>query len=146
MKRWFRSRWWWLTLVLVLGGAVLFLQQSTVNVMHPALDELSAVQIGERWSHPQMLKIRELGVKAVPPLRGVLREKTQPTTRFLLWVKTKWPGATKYYSRFPDANKLTERRWAACQALQTLGPAGRSAAPEIIAILKNDDVRDLNGA
>src|SRR5882672_3828995 len=119
MKRWFRSR-WWLALLLVPVGVVLFLQQSTVNVMHPALDALSTVNLSERWSHPQMLKIRELGIKAVPSLRRVLREKDQPTTRFLLWVKTKWPGATKYYSHFPDLNKMTERRWVACQALRTL--------------------------
>src|SRR5580765_4240240 len=125
MKRWFRPCRWWMALLLLPFGAVLIVDRSTVNVMHPTLDQLSAVNISERWSHPQMLKIRELGVKAVPSLRRVLREKERPTTRFLLWVKKKWPGATKYYSRFPDTTKLTERRWAACQALQTLGPAGR---------------------
>lgn len=148
MKRWFRSRWLWLALLLAIipVGAVLWLRQSTVNVMHPALDELSKVKLSERWSHPQMLKIRELGVKAVPSLRRVLREKEQPSTRFLLWVKAKWPGVTKYYSRFPDPNKLKERRWVACQALRTLGPAGRSAAPELIEILKSNDLTGLNAA
>src|SRR6187431_1489265 len=136
MKPWLRSRWWWLAL----------LRYSTVNVMHSALDELSAVNISERWSHPQMLKIRERGVKAVPSLRRVLREKQHPTTRFLLWVKGKWPGVTKFYSGFPDMKKLTQRRWAACQAIQTLGPAASSAAPELVEIFKSNDMQDLNAA
>jgi hypothetical protein len=142
------SRWWWLALLLaiVLVGALFFLRQSTTNVIHPALDQLSSVSFSERWSHPQMLKIRELGAKAVPSLRRVLREKNNPTIRFLLWVKAKWPGVTKYYSHFPDSNKLTERRSMACQVLRTLGPAGRPAAPEIIGVLKGGDVRDLNSA
>src|SRR5438552_6713518 len=99
MKRWLRSRWLWLVLLLTMipAGALLFLRQSTLNVLHPALDQLSAVPLSARWSHPQMLKIRELGVGAVPFLRRVLREKDSPTTRFLLWVKAKWPGVTKYY-------------------------------------------------
>src|SRR6266853_1614318 len=111
MKRWVRSWWFWLALVLAMlpVGGMVYLQHSVVNVMHPALDTLSAVGLSERWSHPAMLKIRELGPKAVPPLRRVLREKDSPTTRFLLWVKVKWPGATKYYSHFPDTRKLTER-------------------------------------
>jgi len=127
-------------------GALFFIRQSTTNVMHPALDQLSAVSYSERWSHPQMLKIRELGANAVPSLRRVLREKNNPTIRFLLWVKAKWPGATKYYSHFPDPNKLTERRAMACQVLRTLGPAGRPAAPEIIGIFKSGDIRDMNSA
>src|SRR5881396_3367218 len=120
MKCSFRSRWVWLTLFLVMipAGAILFVHQGVVNSIHPALDQLSAVGISERWSHPEMLRIRELGVKAIPSLRRVLREKSNPTTRFLLWVKMKWPRATKYYSHFPDSNKLVERRWVACQALQ----------------------------
>ena len=133
-------------LAIVLVGALFLLRQSTTNVMHPALDQLSAIPFAERWSHPQMLKTRELGAKAVPSLRRVLREKNNPTIRFLLWVKAKWPGVTKYYSRFPDSNKLTERRSMACQVLRTLGPAGRPAAPEIIGILKGGDIRDLNAA
>ena len=148
MKRWFQPRWWWLALLLILLpiGAAVYVRYSTVNVLHAALDELSAVNISERWSHPQMLKIRERGVKSVPALRRVLREKNHPTTRFLLWVKTKWPVATKYYSGFPDMNKLTERRWAACQVIQTLGPGAKSAAPDIIEILKSNDVRDLGAS
>src|SRR5436309_1516933 len=119
MKRWLRSRWLWLVLPLTMipVGALLFLRQSTVNVLHPALDQLSAVPFAERWSDPQMLRIRELGERDVPFLRRVLREKHSPTTRFLLWIKAKWPGVTKYYSHFPDPNRLTERRWVACQAL-----------------------------
>src|SRR5213075_1288027 len=104
-----------------------------------ALDALSAIPLSERWAHPELLKIRKLGADAVPPLRRVLREKTSPSTRFLLWVKLKWPGATKYYSHFPDPQKMSERRWAACQVLQTLGPAAKPAIPEIIRILKEGD-------
>jgi HEAT repeat protein len=39
---------------------------------------------------------------------------------------------------------LTERREADCQVLQTLGPAGKAAAPELIQILKGNDALDLN--
>ncbi len=139
-------RWWMLALLfaLALVGSVLYLQHSVTNVIHPALDELSAVSLSERWSHPQMLRIRALGVEAVPSLRRVLREKNNPTIRFLLWVKTKWPAVTKYYAHFPDSQKLTERRWVACQALRMLGPAGKAAAPELIEILKGNDPMDLN--
>lgn len=147
-KRWFRSRWLWLALLLVLvvAGGWFYLEQNVTNVMHPALDKLSAISFGERWSHPEMLKIRALGDEAVPPLRRVLREKNAPAIRLLLWVKTKWPGATKYYSHFPDPNKLRERRWTACQALQSLGPAAKGALPEILAILRSNDNGDLNAA
>lgn len=143
-----RFRWWMLALFIALAlvGSLLFVQHSVVNVMHPALDQLSAVSFGERWSHPQMLKIRALGADAVPSLRRVLREKNNPTIRFLLWVKAKWPGAAKYYSHFPDSNKLTERRHAACQVFQVLGPTGKAAAPEIIKIFKGNDIGDLNAA
>jgi len=143
-----RLRWWMVTLFVAaaLPLLLLFLQRNVVNVMHPALDDLSAVSLSERWSHPQMLKIRALGEEAVPSLRRVLREKNNPVIRFLLWVKTKWPSVTKYYSRFPDTQKMTERRWVACQALQTLGPAGKAAMPELIEILKGKDPIDLNAA
>src|SRR5258706_755190 len=148
MKNWLRSHWLWLALLPVgaLIGAFLFLQHSVVNVMHPALDKLASIPLSQRWSHPEMLKIRSLGKDAIPPLRSVLREKDNPTTRFLLWVKAKWPGSTKYYSHFPDPNKMMERRWTACQVLQTLGPAGKSAAPEIIQILKTGDIGYCNAA
>jgi HEAT repeat protein len=135
-----------LLLPLALVASLFFVQHSAVNVMHPALDELAAVKHAERRSHPQMLKIRALGAAAVPELRRVLREKNNPSVRFLLWVKTKWPGATKYYSRFPDPKKMSERRWVACQVLETLGPAGRAATPELIEILKGTDASDLNAA
>jgi len=42
--------------------------------------------------------------------------------------------------------KLTQRRWAACQAIQTLGPAASSAAPELVEIFKSNDQYDLNAA
>src|SRR6266404_6266897 len=148
MKRWFRSRWIWMALLFAIipVGGMLYLRRSVVNVMHPALDKLSAVDFGQRWSHPEMLRIRALGTKAVPSLRRVLREKDHPTTRFLLWVKGTWPGATKYYSHFPDLNKIAERRATACQVLQTLGPAGRSAAPELIKVFQGKDIGDGNAA
>jgi HEAT repeat protein len=148
LKRYLRNPWLWSALfvfLLFVGGA-LFLRHSVVNVMHPALDALSAKSIEQRWSAPEMLKIRDLGPKAIPPLRRVLREKDLPTTRFLLWVKGKWPGAAKYFHYFPDPAKLTERRWTACQVLQTLGPAGKSAAPELIKILQDKDQYTVNGA
>lgn len=113
--------------------------------MHPALDKLAAISLSERWSHPEMLKIRELGDKAIRPLRRVLREKDNPSTRFLLWVKGKWPGVTKFYPAIPDPNKLTQRRWTACQVLQTLGPAGKSAVPELIKVIASKDPGDVNG-
>ena len=147
MKRWLRSPWFWLGLVfgVVLTG-IFFLGRNTGKVMYPALDTLSSLQIGERWSNPEMLKIRALGPKAIPPLRSVLREREQPSTRFLLWIKSKWPAATKYYSHFPDLNKMSERRWTACQVLQTLGPASRPAVPELITLLQKGDVSDSNAA
>ena len=148
MKRRFRSRWFWVALLLAMMpvGGILLLRQSVVNVMHPALDTLSAINLSERWSHPELLRIRAFGKKAVPSLRLVFIDKDSPTTRFLLWVKGKWPSAAKHFSFFPELEKMTERRWTACQVLQTLGPAGRPAAPEIIKILKSNDFRDLNAA
>src|SRR5438270_7872768 len=107
MKRWFRSPWLWLALVLVtILSALVFLGHNTGKVMYPALDALASIQLGDRWSHPEMLKIRALGPKAISPLRSVLRERERPSTRFLLWLKGKWPGVTKYYSHFPDLNKM----------------------------------------
>src|SRR5678815_1249042 len=100
MKRWYRARLFWLTLaVIAIPCAGLFLlRQSTHNVMHPALDKLAAISFEQRWSHPEILRIRGLGKDAITPLRAVLREKDKPTTRFLLWLKTKWPGVVRYLS------------------------------------------------
>jgi hypothetical protein len=147
MRRWFQSGPFWLVLLIVLlpVGGLLLLQQTTVNPLHSALDKLAAVSISERWSHPEMVKIRQLGKAAVPSLRGVLREKDRPFTQFLLWLKSKWPGVTRFYPYIPDPKKLTERRWAACQVLQTLGPAGKSAVPELIKVIASKDPGDVNG-
>jgi HEAT repeat protein len=131
------------TVLLVTGW--LFLRHETVNEMYPALDKLASIPLAERWSHPEMIKIRQLGPAVVPPLRRVLREKDKPTTRFLLWVKAKWPGVTRYYHHMPDTQKMTERRWTACQVLQTLGPAGKAAIPELIQIIESKDPGDVNG-
>ena len=148
VKNVFRSLWFWsgVFLLAILVGGVLFLRHSVDNVMNPALDQLSAIPLAKRWSHPEMLKIRALGVKAVPPLRSVLREKNSSSTRFLLWVQSKWPAAGKSILKFPDMNKMSDRRWAACQALQSLGPAGRPAVPEILDMLREKDMRELNAA
>jgi HEAT repeat protein len=147
MRRWSQSRRLWLVLLIVLlpvGGLVL-IQQSTVNPLHPALDKLAAVSLSERWSHPEMVKIRQMGKDAVPSLRRVLREKDRPSTQFLLWLKSKWPRVTRFYPYIPDRQKLTERRWAACQVLQILGPAGKSAVPELIKVIASKDPGDVNG-
>ena len=148
MKPSFRSPWLWAALLLtaILVGGVFFLRRTVSNVMHPALDTLAAVDFGSRWSHPEMLKIRGLGSEVIPSLRRVLREKDSPGTHFLLWLKQKWPGATNYLQQLPEPNKLANRRWTACQVLQTLGPAGRAAVPEIIQILRSNDIGDLNAA
>jgi hypothetical protein len=146
MNRPFRSRWLWLALLVVMlpvGGA-LYLRIGVTNVMHPALDALANVKLEDRWSHPAMLRIRELGPKAIPPLRQVLREKDSMPTRLLLWIQAKWPGSTRYFKDLPDPQKLTERRWTACQVLQTLGPAGKAAVPEIIRVLQSKDAGDAN--
>jgi HEAT repeat protein len=116
------------------------------NVMHSALDTLAQIQFGDRWSHPELLKIRALGGKAVPDLRRVLREKDSKRTRLLFWVSGKWPGVTNFVTNFPEPTKLTERRRTACQVIRTLGPGARAAAPELIEIFRAGDIRDLNSA
>jgi hypothetical protein len=147
MKRWLRSSWVWggLFVALIIFGVALTFRQRELSAMQISLDKLAAVSLSERWSNPEMLKIRQLGDRAIPPLRRVLREKDKPTTRFLLWVRGKWPGVVKFYPYIPDANKLSERRWTACQVLQTLGPAGKAAAPELVRIIASKDAREANG-
>lgn len=134
-----------LGLLLLVPFAVL-LQRSTENPLHPALDRLSAVPVSERWSHPEMLKIRELGNEAIPALRAVVQEQDRSLTRLLLWVRATWPAAVRYYPRLPTREGLSERRWAACQALQTLGKAARPAAPELVELLRGAVLRDVNAA
>ena len=131
-------------LALLLGFGWFVLHRETVNEMYPALDKLASMPLANRWSSPEMMKIRQLGPAVVPPLRRVLREKDGRVTRFLLWLKTKWPAVTRYYSHMPDADKLTERRWTACQVLQTLGPAAKPAVPELIQVMESQDGRDVN--
>jgi hypothetical protein len=149
MKGWLRSKWLWMFVsivcAIVLAG-VLFVRRDVINVMHPALDTLSSIPLRERWSHPALLNIRALGSKAVPNLRRVLREGNSPTTLGLLWVKAHYPRATNLYKHFPDPARIAERRWVACQVLQTLGPAGRSAVPEIVDVLGDKDGRSVNAA
>jgi HEAT repeat protein len=143
--KWSFRFWWTAILLLIVLGVVYFLRFATVNPMHVALDELATVNLANRWSHPRLLEIRAQGAAAMPLLRRALREKNSASTRLLLWIKAKCPWVIKYYSRFPDANKLSERYWTACQVLQSLGPAAKSATPELIEMLKSNDVRDLNG-
>ncbi len=133
-------------LALLLGFGWFVLHRETVNEMYPALDKLASMPLANRWSSPEMMKIRQLGTRrrASPPLRRVLREKDTRTTHFLFWVKTNWPSITRYYSRLPDPDKLTERRWTACQVLQTLGPAARPAVPEFIEVMESKDPGDVN--
>lgn len=147
MKRWLRSPWVWggLFVAAIIFGVALTFQQRELSAMQTSLDKLAAISLSERWSNREMLKIRELGDRAIPPLRCVLREKDKPTTRFLLWLRGKWPGVVKFYPYIPDANKLSERRWTACQVLQTLGRAGKAAAPELVRIMASKDGIDVNG-
>jgi hypothetical protein len=146
MRRFLRARWVLTVFILALLPFLgwFFVHQATVNEMYPALDKLASIPLEDRWSKPEMIQIRRLGAAAVPPLRRVLREKDTRTTQFLFWVKTNWPSVTRYYSRLPDPQKMTERRWAACQVLQTLGPAAKPAIPELIEVMESKDVRDVN--
>lgn len=146
MRRFLRTRWVWMVFILALLPVLgwLFLDQSTVNEMYPALDKLASIPLGDRWSKPEMMQIRQLGAAAVPPLRRVLREKDSRATHFLLWVKTNCPSVTRYYSHLPDPNKMTERRWTACQVLETLGPAAKPAVPELIEVIESKDPGDVN--
>src|ERR1041384_462687 len=148
MKQWFRSRWLWMALIpaSIFVAGMVFLAHDATNEIHPILDKLSTVSFGERWSRPEMIKIRQFGGKAIPLLQRVLREKDQPRIHFLLWVKGKWPGVVRYYPYIPDVNKLSERRATACQVLQMLGPAGKSAAPELVRVMASKDARDVNAA
>src|SRR4029078_860585 len=109
--------------------------------MHSALDALAKVPLSERWSHPQMLEIRTLGPRALPDLRRVLVEKDSSRTQLLLLLGSKCPRATNYISDFPNPAKLSERRWAACQALQNIGAAARPALPARAPIFQRGDVR-----
>lgn len=147
MRRWLRSRWLWILLFAALFPVFvwLFLRHETENELYPTLDKLASIPLSERWSHPEMVKIRQLGPKAVPSLRRVLREKDKQTTRFLLWLKVKWPAVIRYYSHMPDTQKMTERRWTACQVIQTLGPAAKAAVPELIQVIESKDPGDVNG-
>ena len=131
-------------LALLLGFGWFVLHRETVNEMYPALDKLASMPLANRWSSPEMMKIRQLGTAVVPPLRRVLREKDTRTTYLLLWVKTNWPWVARHYSHLPDPNKMTERRWTACQVLQTLGPAARPAVPELIEVMESKDPGDVN--
>jgi hypothetical protein len=133
-----------LLLLLLLLGLAFLIRNDTTNEFHSALDKLSSIELKDRWSHPEMLRIRAMGKEAVPSLQRVLRERSNVTTQMLLWVKTNWPASTTYYSRFPDIRKMSERRWAACQVLQTLGPTGKAALPEVIDCIAGPDGMDAN--
>jgi hypothetical protein len=136
-----------LLLIIALILVIFFIHESTANRMNAALDELSTVSIDERWSHPQMAKIRALGSKAVPDLRRVLRERNSRPTRIVLRLQNKLPRATTKFLHL-DPRRVNERRLAACQAIEVLGPAGRAAAPDIIDFIADQsiDIGDLNSA
>jgi hypothetical protein len=147
MKRLLQSKWLGIGCITALLPVFgwLWLRHETVNRLYPALDKLASISLSERWSHPDMNRIRQLGPEVVPPLRQILREKDKPATRFLLWLKGKWPGVTRFYPYMPDTKKMTERRWTACQVLQTLGPAAKPAVPELIKVIESQDPGDVNG-
>lgn len=145
----FRYRWGLAAVcvfALLVVAATFSVDRSVNNVMHPALDTLASLPIGDRWSHPEFSRIRALGEDAVPPLRRVLREKDSVTTKILLWLRVKWPGVEVHLSSYPDPLTIEERRDTACQVLHHLGVVGRSAAPELISILRNEDMRHINFA
>lgn len=125
-------------------GVYLFLRPTPDDVMRPALDRLSKIRLQDRWSSPDLIKIRQLGSDAIPLLRSVLREKSSPSIRAQLWAKNKWPNLAKHLKFLPDARLLTERRWTACQVLETLGTTGRPAVPELIDVLNEADPQDAN--
>lgn len=75
----------------------------------------------------------------------MLREKNSASVRTLLWIKAKWPKVAKRFSFFPDPNLLTERRWTACQVLESFGPSARPAVPELVAILNENNPTEVNG-
>jgi hypothetical protein len=124
-------------------GVALLFSKRAPNEIELAVEALSKIQYGDRWSHPQMLKIRSAGTRAVPELRRILREKNSLGTLLMRKAQQNWPKATARFARIDD-NHLRERRWVACQALQILGPAARPAAPDLIEILKSNDLSDLN--
>jgi hypothetical protein len=142
-----RARWLRLAAVvlLLLLGAYFYLRPTPDEVIRPALDRLAKIPLQDRWSNPKLLKIRQFGPSAIPMLRSVLRERNSSSVRFQLWLKQRWPKQTKRFKFFPNENVLTERRWIACQVLQTFGPSARPAVPELIAILYENDVRTVNG-
>jgi HEAT repeat protein len=116
------------------------------NPIDPILDRLASVNINNRRSHPDIVRLRAFGAKAVPDLRRTFTEIESRRTRVLLWLKAKWPDAPKYIPSFPDPKKLIERRTTACQVLQALGPAGKAARPELIKMFTNLDGSVVNMA
>jgi hypothetical protein len=63
-----------LAVALILAGVVVTLLRDD-NRVYKSLDALSKISFGDRWEHPEMLKIRALGPKAMPDLRRVLKRK-----------------------------------------------------------------------
>jgi len=144
------SKWKSASIVIILalgliGGTILYLVRQPVNPIHPALDRLAAMELSKRWADPDLLKIRAMGEQGVEYLRRVIREKESVRTRVLLWVGGKWTEAPKYIPNYPDLKKMDERRWVACQVIQTLGPAGRRAMAELVTAMEKGDISTVNG-
>src|SRR5688500_6155673 len=86
-----------------------------------------------------------VGEQGVEYRRRVIREKESVRTRGLLWVGGKWTEAPKYIPNYPDLKKMDERRWVACQVIQTLGPAGRRAMAELVTAMEKGDRSTAHG-
>jgi hypothetical protein len=130
------------TVVALILGAVVWLAPKE-NVLHRELDDLARAPYAERWSHPAFGRIRAMGPKAIPFLREAIAQKDALSTRTLLAAQEKWPKFTERYFELSEA-KMMERRATACQVILTLGPAAKSAWPELVALFQSEDISDFN--
>jgi HEAT repeat protein len=121
-----------------------FLSSNGATDLDPAINTLAKLQIQDRWSHPEMLKIRAMGEKALPDLRVVLRERHHPAIKLRREAQKRFPKAAAKFGTVDDRH-LRERVWVVCQAIQTLGATARPAAPELIELLAENDNTLLNG-
>lgn len=131
MTAWLRSKWIWgvaLIVSTVLIAGTLVVRRDVVNVMHPALDTLSGIPLSERWSHPAMLRIRELGTQAVPDLRRVLREGNSPKHQAAVAVPilVEALDRAKHQSYY-----FAQTQPVALAALAEIGPEAAEAVPAL---------------
>lgn len=129
-------------LAVTVVAAILVTSRPTTD-LDPAINTLAKLKIEERWAHPEMLKIRAMGAKALPDLRVILRERNHPAIKLRREAQKRWPKAAAKFGTVDDAH-LRERLWVACQAIQTLGAAARPLAPDLIENLKTGDNVELN--